>query len=64
VEVAGIEPASFGVVSGLLRAQLAAAFLSPGSHASKLPTGSVTVWCLDAPRDRERRWSLLADASY
>ena len=35
VEVAGIEPASFGAKSGLLRAQSAVAFLGPGGHADK-----------------------------
>src|SRR5262249_35127980 len=45
VEVAGIEPASFGTSPGLLRAEPALAFLSPGVHAGKSPTGSVTVWC-------------------
>jgi len=33
VEVAGIEPASFGTVTGLLRAHPAIDFLGPGSHA-------------------------------
>ncbi len=45
VEVAGIEPASFGTSPGLLRAQPALAFLSPGVHAGKSPTGSAAVWC-------------------
>jgi len=43
VEVAGIEPASFGTSPGLLRAQPALAFLSPGVHAGEPPTGSATV---------------------
>ena len=42
VEVAGIEPASDDVEPGLLRAQSAAAFLSPRDHADKSRTGSVT----------------------
>jgi hypothetical protein len=45
VEVAGIEPASFGTSPGLLRAQPALAFLSPGVHAGESPTGSATVCC-------------------
>src|SRR5690348_7684916 len=28
------------------------AFLSPGDHAGKTPTGSVTVWFPSLPRDR------------
>jgi len=39
VEVAGIEPASFGTKPGLLRAQPANEFLSPSSHTGKLLTG-------------------------
>jgi len=39
-------------------------FLSPGSHAGKLPTGSVAVRCPAKPRDRARRWILLADARH
>ena len=38
------------------------AFLSPGSHADKLPTGSATVCFSTGPRDRVRWWSSLADA--
>ena len=38
VEMAGIEPASFGTSPGLLRAQPALAFLSPG-----VPAGTVIV---------------------
>ena len=37
VEVAGIEPASFRTSPGLLRAQPALLFLSPGGHAGKPP---------------------------
>ena len=36
VEVAGIEPASFVVLMGLLRAQCAVSLLGPSSHAHKL----------------------------
>jgi len=43
VEVAGIEPASFGTKTGLLRAQPAWRFLSPGAHAGVSPTGSAAV---------------------
>jgi hypothetical protein len=60
--VAGIEPASFGISSGLLRAQPASAFLGPGDHAGKSPTGSVTVGCSPDSRDRNQAWSSLADA--
>jgi len=42
VEVAGIEPASDDVEPGLLRAQSAAAFLGPRTHADEVRTGSVT----------------------
>jgi site-specific DNA recombinase len=35
VEVPGIEPGSFGVLSGLLRAQLAVSLLGPTDHTSK-----------------------------
>ncbi len=59
VEVAGIEPASFGNESGLLRVQPAWRFLSPGTHAGKLPTGSAAVCFSYRPRDRACRWSLL-----
>ena len=45
VEVAGIEPASFGTSPGLLRAEPALVFLSPGVHAGESPTGSATVCC-------------------
>ena len=45
VEVAGIEPASFGTSPGLLRAQPALAFLSPGVPAGDSPTGSAAVCC-------------------
>jgi hypothetical protein len=62
VEVAGIEPASFGISSGLLRAQPASAFLGPGDHAGKSPTGSVTVGCSAGSRDRNQTWSSLTDA--
>src|SRR6185437_10741804 len=62
VEVAGIEPASFSASPGLLRAQPALDFLSPGVHAGKSPTGSVTVWCPAQPRDRAGQLILLADA--
>ena len=37
VEVPGIEPGSFAVLSGLLRAQLTVPLLDPGNHVSKLP---------------------------
>lgn len=30
------------------------AFLSPGDHADKSPTGSVTVWFPSSPRDRDQ----------
>ena len=43
VEVPGIEPGSFSTSPGLLRAQPAFVFLSPGDHAGKTPTGSATV---------------------
>src|ERR1022692_305194 len=43
LEVAGIEPASFSTSPGLLRAQPALAFLSPGVHAGESPTGSATA---------------------
>jgi len=59
VEVPGIEPGSFGSETGLLRAQPACRFLSPGTHAGKLPTGSVAVRFPYRPRDRVGRWSLL-----
>lgn len=59
VEVAGIEPASFGEGPGLLRVQPAWRFLSPGAHAGVSPTGSVAVGCPYRPRDRACRWSLL-----
>ena len=39
VEVAGIEPASYGTDPGLLRAQPANDFLSPGEQAGMLPDG-------------------------
>ena len=35
VEVAGIEPASFGALPGLLRAQFALPLLGPTDHANK-----------------------------
>ena len=35
VEVPGIEPGSFGVLPGLLRAQLAVPLLGPIDHASE-----------------------------
>src|SRR5262245_11186922 len=35
VEVPGIEPGSFSVLPGLLRAQLARSLLGPTAHASK-----------------------------
>ena len=37
VEVPGIEPGSFAVLSGLLRAQLTMPLLGPGVHVSKMP---------------------------
>jgi hypothetical protein len=40
------------------------AFLSPGDHASKSPTGSAAVRCPAWPRGRSRRWILLADARH
>jgi len=43
VEVAGIEPASFGTEPGLLRAHPAIAFLSPSSYTGKPLTGSAAV---------------------
>ena len=39
VEVAGVEPASFSTSPGLLRAQPALLFLSPGGHAGQPPSG-------------------------
>ena len=59
VEVGGIEPPSYGNDAGLLRAQPARRFLSPGTHAGKLPTGSVAVGFPYHPRDRVGRLSLL-----
>jgi hypothetical protein len=38
--------------------------IGPGSHAGKLPTGSVAVRCPDQSRDRAGRWILLADARH
>ena len=64
VEVPGIEPGSFGVRSGLLRAQPAFAFLGPSGHASKPLTGSVAVRFPSRPRDRTSWLSLLADARH
>src|SRR5258707_14919796 len=40
------------------------AFLSPGGHTGKPPTGSVAVKCPDQPPDRDKRWILLADAKH
>jgi hypothetical protein len=40
------------------------AFLSPGDHASKSPTGSAAVCCPAWPRGRVRRWIPLADARH
>jgi hypothetical protein len=40
------------------------AFLGPGDHASKTPTGPAAVRCPAWPRDRVRRWILLADARH
>ena len=59
VEVAGIEPASFGTKTGLLRAQPAWRFLGPGAHAGVSPTGSAAVWFPCDPRGRGYRLSLL-----
>ena len=64
VEVPGIEPGSFGVKSGLLRAQPAFAFLGPSGHASKPLTGSVAVRFPSRSRDRTSWLSLLADARH
>ena len=64
VEVPGIEPGSFGVKSGLLRAQPAIAFLGPSGHASKPLTGSVAVRFPSRSRDRTSWLSLLADARH
>src|SRR6187200_3199264 len=64
VEVAGIEPASFGADPGLLRAQPTCAFLGPSSHAGKLLTGPVAVRFPARSRDRTERLSLLADARH
>ena len=64
VEVAGIEPASFGAEPGLLRAQPTCAFLGPSSHAGKLLTGPVAVRFPARSRDRTERLSLLADARH
>ena len=62
VEVAGIEPASFGTSPGLLRAQPALAFLSPGVPAGDSPTGSAAVRCPGQLRGRADQLSLLTDA--
>lgn len=40
------------------------AFLSPGGPAGQPPTGSVAVRCPAYPRDRAKRWILLADARH
>ena len=64
VEVAGIEPASFGDDPGLLRAQPACAFLGLSSHAGELLTGPVAVRFPSRSRDRTDRLSLLADARH
>src|SRR6516165_3055307 len=55
------------VLQYLTRASPSAAcfvFLSPGDHAGKTPTGSVTVWFPSLPRDRAGWLSLLADARH
>jgi len=52
VEVAGIEPASFGTEPGLLRVQPASGLLGPDSHAGELSPGPVAVRCSSRPRDR------------
>ena len=39
-------------------------FLSPGGLAGEPPPGSVAVWCPVQPRDRAKRWILLADARH
>ena len=44
VEVAGIEPASASVEPGLLRAQSAAAFLSPGDLADESPSRAQSLF--------------------
>jgi hypothetical protein len=64
VEVAGIEPASFGAEPGLLRAQPACAFLGPSSQTGKLLTGPVAVRFPIRSRDRTEWLSLLADARH
>ena len=64
VEVAGIEPASFGAEPGLLRAQPACAFLGPSSQTGKLLTGPVAVRFPARSRDRTEQLSLLADARH
>ena len=45
VEVAGIEPASFGYETGLLRVQPAFGLLGPDNHAGELSPGPVAVRC-------------------
>jgi hypothetical protein len=55
VEVAGIEPASFGTKAGLLRAQPACRFLSPTGPAGEPVTGSAAVRCSGGPRSRAHR---------
>jgi len=56
VEVAGIEPASFGTATGLLRAQ---PDFRPRPHQSLRRVGGcpVAVWFSVHPRDRVGRWS-------
>ena len=39
-------------------------FLSPSGLAGEPPPGSVAVWCPAQPRDRAKRWILLADARH
>jgi hypothetical protein len=55
VEVAGIEPASFGTSPGLLRAQPALLFSAPAVMQASRRAGSAAVRCPVQPRGRARR---------
>ena len=64
VEVPGIEPGSFGVSPGLLRAQPALSLLGSGDHAGKFTvTSPVAYMSLPVPRPY-RKVSFLADAEH
>ena len=64
VEVPGIEPGSFGVSPGLLRAQPALSLLGSGDHADKFTvTSPVAYMSLPVPRPY-RKVSFLADAEH